>query len=62
MRSQYPPDNILVDSDAKRKVDLLCYSWTTVGGIAPLRVDNGGYEFPGGTLWTRFAIASGGIK
>ena len=55
-------DYILVNIGAERKVDLLCYSWTAEGGIAPLHIDNSGYEFPGGTLCARFAIATGGIQ
>ena len=43
--SQYSPNDILVDSGAERKVDLLCYSRTTEGGIASLHVDNDSYEF-----------------
>ena len=62
MCRQDSPDDILVNIGAERKVDLLCYSWTAEGGIAPLHFDNSGYEFLGGTLWARFAIATGGIK
>ena len=43
--SQYSLDYILVDSDAKRKVDLLRDAWATEGGIASFHVDNGINEF-----------------
>ena len=50
MCRQDSPDYILVNNGAERKVDQLCYSWTAEGGIAPLHVDNSGYESPGETL------------
>ena len=49
---EYPSDNILVEVQAERQVDLLGDAGTAISWIAPFHRNDGINDFSGWTLWT----------